>query len=520
MEISQLIWFAISFLCLLATGVFINNFKDHRQGRNHKKALMSLSIVFYVLGILLFPSKMYYGARWLLTPLGLLMLAGSAYLIYNGIRWNIFNQLEDVRVRLKIQGIYRYVRNPLYLGGLLAIAAFVVLFRSLNGLIMLPFYTTAIILLIVMEEHNFQDLLGETYTEYKQKVPQLVNARPRKLIPETEILKLPFRNLVFKGGGIKGCAYIGALEVLNEKGVLDQIVRVAGTSAGAITATLVSFKKDYAETMKLLNSLDFSMVPQARNGSEMLEEKNLLRKSLNSLTEDINCTNRLVKNFGWYSSDYFYTWLKNTIAEQCDGNGLATFADFRRRGFCDLYIMAANATMHRAEMFCADRTPDVAVADAVRLSMSIPLFFEALQFDGRQFGLGDYYMDGGIYDNFPIKYFDREDFLAESRWVNGGVNWETLGCYLYTPPDCENNQREYRNLVGYIENLLVDLAMESREQLFLRDVLEKKRTIMINDCCVLPTEFDLAKDKERYDKLVNSGKKASQEFLEDYRLPF
>ena len=47
-----------------------------------------------------------------------------------------------------------------------------------------------------------------------------------------------FRNLVFEGGGVKGIAYIGAMKVLKDEGILQNITRVGGTSAGAINAAL------------------------------------------------------------------------------------------------------------------------------------------------------------------------------------------------------------------------------------------------------------------------------------------
>jgi len=42
---------------------------------------------------------------------------------------------------------------------------------------------------------------------------------------------------VFSGGGVKAFAFIGALEAMEEKGLV--IKRAAGTSAGAILASLV-----------------------------------------------------------------------------------------------------------------------------------------------------------------------------------------------------------------------------------------------------------------------------------------
>lgn len=41
----------------------------------------------------------------------------------------------------------------------------------------------------------------------------------------------PFKNLVFEGGGVKGIAYGGAVEVLEQSQITPQIERVAGTSA-------------------------------------------------------------------------------------------------------------------------------------------------------------------------------------------------------------------------------------------------------------------------------------------------
>ena len=40
-----------------------------------------------------------------------------------------------------------------------------------------------------------------------------------------------FRNLVFEGGGVKGIAYVGAMQVMDQRGFLQDIRRVGGTSA-------------------------------------------------------------------------------------------------------------------------------------------------------------------------------------------------------------------------------------------------------------------------------------------------
>lgn len=62
----------------------------------------------------------------------------------------------------------------------------------------------------------------------------------------------PFRNLVLESGGVKGIAYVGALAILEEKGILPQITRVGETSAGAINAVLLGVGYTRAEMLQLL----------------------------------------------------------------------------------------------------------------------------------------------------------------------------------------------------------------------------------------------------------------------------
>src|SRR5262245_59229627 len=59
-------------------------------------------------------------------------------------------------------------------------------------------------------------------------------------------------NLVLEGGGVKGVAYAGALQVLQAKDVLPNIHQVAGTSAGSIAAALVALGYTPDEVQALL----------------------------------------------------------------------------------------------------------------------------------------------------------------------------------------------------------------------------------------------------------------------------
>ena len=126
-----------------------------------------------------------------------------------------------------------------------------------------------------------------------------------------------FHNLVFEGGGVKGIAYVGALQVLEEKGILPDIIRVGGTSAGAINAVLVGFNYTPAETEQILKKMNFE--------NFMDEDFGLFR--------DVD---RLLSEFGWYKGDFFREWIGELIAQKT-GNPNVTFDQVQQqktaRGF-------------------------------------------------------------------------------------------------------------------------------------------------------------------------------------------
>lgn len=336
--------------------------------------------------------------------------------------------------------------------------------------------------------------------------------------------KYPFKNLAFQGGGAKTFAYHGVLPALEEAGVLDRIERVAGTSAGAMLAAVVSFRLGAAETMAIYGTLDFSQMPGGTDSRDE-ESPNLVRRLVepgwNRVISNVDAVNRLIRQYGWHQNNYAYQWMEGVIAEECGGNGRATFADFRARGFRDLHVVATNISTHEMVVFCAAATPDVAVVDALLMSQSIPLYFEALQFDGQQFGSGDYYADGGIVNNYPIHIFDNPRFAAGNRWFIQGTNWETLGLRLYTPADCPDPRRPITNVVSYVGHMF-EALFDAQEVAFQNNQIDQQRTINISNCCVSTIDMDVCPvpGNPKYDELVLTGYEAARRYLEKYQRPW
>jgi len=331
----------------------------------------------------------------------------------------------------------------------------------------------------------------------------------------------PFKNLVFQGGGVRSYVYHGALRVFEEQGILEQIERVAGASAGALLSTLLSFRLSVGETIDLFKTVDYSQM-RSEQIYEELEGKQarLIDVQLHKLRDNVDNLNRLVSKFGLHSNHYAHDWIEGAIAKQCDGNRRATFTEFRQRGFRDLYITAVNISRHRVEVFSADETPQVAVADAVIMSGTLPFFYEALQFDGHSLGKGDYYVDGGILSNFPLYVFDNHKFEKTSHHFTYGVNWETLGCRHYTPLDCPGRPTKINNLLWYAESVFETMSEVQNVAVDQRGV-DQYRSINISNCCVSTIDFDLKPEETnpKYMEMIRSGEKATREYLQNYRLP-
>ncbi|MEE9152468.1 MAG: patatin-like phospholipase family protein, partial [candidate division NC10 bacterium] len=115
---------------------------------------------------------------------------------------------------------------------------------------------------------------------------------------------------------------MGAIEVFKKKGILPNIRRVGGTSAGAINATLFALGFSINEQNDILKKLDFN---------------NFMDDSWGIVRD----TERLITRFGWYKGDFFHEWVSELIKKKL-GDPNATFGDLREAGKPDLYVYGTN----------------------------------------------------------------------------------------------------------------------------------------------------------------------------------
>ena len=323
-------------------------------------------------------------------------------------------------------------------------------------------------------------------------------------------------NLVFEGGGVLGIAYLGALHYFYQEGLLQNLKRTAGTSAGAITACITSFNLPFEELKKIVDSLEYKKIPQSKVLPDLKKITEPMQIEFESMFGDISCIYRLITKYGWYSTDYFYQWMQAQITAQFDQSKKAppyTFADFKnpfihkgQRHFHDLYIIGTDLSYHISRIFSYETTPDMEVALAVKISMSIPLFFEAVELD--LMGQNDsknLFCDGGVMWNYPINIFDSAPFNGKGI---PDVNWHTLGLRFL-------NREQYhpiRNFIDYIYHLYRSLLC-IQQNMFDNSPTNKARSIQIDTENVSYVDFDIITADNTYRFLYNQGYQAASDYF-------
>jgi len=324
-------------------------------------------------------------------------------------------------------------------------------------------------------------------------------------------------NLAFEGAGVLGIAYLGVLDYLYQNDLLKNVMRTAGTSSGAITACVTSFQLPFEDIRGIANSLNYRKVPNRSESDASSSNTEDIIFKLEPLLGDLNCLYRLITRYGWFSSEYFYHWIKNVIANQFNNKKQPpyTFKDFKNsslhkenRSFLDLYIVGTNLTTGTSKVFSYETTPMMEVADAVRISMSIPLFFEAIevkQYDITGNNLTNFFCDGGVINNYPIRIFDSPSFNPN---LLRGANMDTLGVRFMS----RKQYFKIDNLLEYIWSLTLASNHIQQEE-YYSNPMDIIRSINIDSLNISPIDFNISPNDETYKKLYSAGYSAAEEYF-------
>jgi NTE family protein len=321
---------------------------------------------------------------------------------------------------------------------------------------------------------------------------------------------------VFEGGGVKGIAFVGALEAAREKGI-EKWVNVAGTSAGAIIASLLAVGYEPAQLRSILEQTNYNTFADYGRGGKI-----------------IGGARNMLRGRGLCPGKTFGDWLAERFKESPIAKADPTFhdvertlppeldADEREKARFRLRVIASDVTEGRMLVLPDDITDyrdkdgkpytkeDLPIARAVRMSMSFPYFFEPVELY-KVNAQGDlqvhYIVDGGLLSNFPVFLFDG-DKPPIRRW--------TFGFRLYggTPPEAPS----YRMIPRPLWQIPLGKAMfYSATEAWDRksSKASKVRTISIPTGAVPTLKFELT--KEEVQGLREGGFNAATKFFAEQR---
>lgn len=286
---------------------------------------------------------------------------------------------------------------------------------------------------------------------------------------------------VFEGGGVKGIGLVGAVCYLEEKGYKWN--KLAGTSAGAIVASLLSANYTGIEIKKII--FDFEKF-FAKETSSMFS----LKSTIDLFSDNGIISGKLIEN-----------WIRNILLSK----GISTFKDITLNGESRLKIIAADITKQELLILPDDLIKyninplDFEIAKAVRMSISIPFLFKPVKL--KYNNSFSYIIDGGILSNYPIWIFD----------VQSKPRWPTFGFKLVEP----NVSKTFLGKTDFISYTLdiINTLLSKNEEIYVKEK-DWVRTIPIPTLGIRTIEFDLSEKKKK--ALFDSGYNAAKNFLDSW----
>ena len=304
---------------------------------------------------------------------------------------------------------------------------------------------------------------------------------------------------VFQGGGVKGIGLVGALLEFYDRGYTVW-KSVAGTSAGAIIAAYLACGHTPQDAADLLRRTPYPKFVDCGPAGKL-----------------IGGPWNFVVHRGFARGEYFRRW----IDEQLEGKTFAPLKLADGSGY-RLKLIAADIT-NREMLVLPDDLPryrlpggrepidpdTFKIADAVRMSMSIPFFFKPVQLVEAATGRPAIIVDGGVLSNFPVWLFDvdRRDPVRP-----------TFGFRLHGGRGVGGGLQRFVRMLGWPAAMGSDLfhtASDAWDKRFMSHST-RVRTCPVDAGSIGTTDFNLTPAQQQW--LVDSGRRAAAEFLDGFSL--
>lgn len=266
---------------------------------------------------------------------------------------------------------------------------------------------------------------------------------------------------LFGGGAIRGMAYIGTIRALEELNIEYDII--GGSSVGSIMAALVAC------------------------GYKSYELENLFMKVNFDLFKDIHLG--FGKPFALSKGEIFLDWLNELLAKKINvhGNNI-TFKDLEQK----LVIITTDLTKFGSQEFSALATPDFEIAQAIKISSSMPGLMAPYEYND------SYLVDGDLQKASPMWRLSETLNNSESRILEFRLEG-----------DYSKDEKSPISYINTIYSCVTDVATGFVTELYGNN--DRYDYIRINTGDIFFADFNL--DKESRRKLINTGYNQTMEYF-------
>jgi len=303
-----------------------------------------------------------------------------------------------------------------------------------------------------------------------------------------------YQNLCFEGGGVRGFAYCGAIKQLESLGKLSQFKRFAGSSVGSLFAALLVAGFTADEIMSVKDDLNFSE----------------MEKCCCCFSSFYNIWSKL----GVHKSSKLETQISKILKKKI--NPKITLRELYLESGKDLVIVSCCISREKAVYFHHATFPNVQLIDALIASISVPGIFQPRKYNF--LGTDDYYVDGGVVDNYPLWVFNDLKAL-----YNGGLNKvkrcnidpKTLGLKLFCKGEFNDfDVYEGRKQISSAIDLGVELVNTFMMQIERNEISPSyiSQTVPISTGDMHFLDFDIGEKKKNY--LIKSGEKSVKNYFD------
>jgi NTE family protein len=304
--------------------------------------------------------------------------------------------------------------------------------------------------------------------------------------------------LCFEGGGVLGCAHIGALRALNDIGGFKNITHVVGTSVGSIIAAAVgcSAKIEYME-------------------------KKFFNMKLNTFKDGSGCffnLCRLIKKgsdtqhgYGWYKGDQIEAFAGQMLKELTNDANITFEQAYQKYGI-RLTIVYFSVNYNKTRYADYKTAPTLQIKKAIKMSSAIPVYYSAV-WKNRIGKSNEVFVDGGLTDNYAVHVLKDQGCPLETilgfklcSIVEFNEYKEDTG---QTPDEIDNGPPS--NIYNHVINMIHIIHNQSLRYHVHQE--DWQVTVKIDVGSYSTTDFGITHDQEMW--LYNQGKFALQQHIND-----